>query len=89
LRAATQVSAVSILGYQHHGYSPKDFEVLCDGKVVATVRNAKYAAARLIVPFTPVTCTTVELKITACYGASPAIRELEVYNADPSGVGGR
>lgn len=89
LKAATQVSAVSILGFQHHAYSPKDFEVLCDGKVVKTVRNAQYTAARLIVAFTPLKCTTVELKITGCYGASPAIRELEIYNADPSPVSER
>jgi len=89
LKAATQVSAVSILGYQHNGFSPKDFDILCDGKVVKSVRAAKYADARLIVAFAPVKCTTVELKITACYGASPAIRELEIYNADPSGKNGR
>ena len=89
LKAATNVSAVNIIAYAHHNYSPKDFQILCDGKVVKTVRNAKYDNARLIVAFTQVRCKTVELKITGCYGQSPAIRELEIYNVDPSGKDGR
>ena len=89
LKAATNVSAISITGYVHHGYSPKDFAILCDGKVVKTVRGAKYTEARLIVAFAPVRCKVVELKITGSYGPSPAIRELEIYNVDPSGKNGR
>jgi len=89
LKAATNVSAISITGYRHHGYSPKDFAILCDGKVVKTVRGATYTNARLIVAFAPVRCKTIELKITGSYGPSPAIRELEIYNVDPSGKNGR
>jgi len=89
LKTATNVSAIKIVAYAHHNYSPKDFQVLCDGKVVKAVRNAKYTNAQLIVAFAPVRCKTVELKITGVYGRSPAIRELEIYNVDPSGQGGR
>ena len=89
LKAATNVSAINIIAYTHHDYSPKDFQILCDGKVVKTVRNAKYADAKLIVAFGQVRCKTVELKITGYYGQSPAIRELEIYNVDPSGKDGR
>ena len=76
-----RISAVSILGYQHHGYSPKDFEVLCDGKRVRAVRNASYTRSFLVVAFPATSCKAVELKITGYYGRSPAIRELGIYEA--------
>ncbi|MHC4198510.1 MAG: ThuA domain-containing protein [Planctomycetota bacterium] len=76
----TEVSALAILGYQHHNYSPKDFDVLCDGKVVRSVRGAVYDNSKLNVAFPATRCKAVELKITGYYGQSPAIRELEIYN---------
>jgi type 1 glutamine amidotransferase/HEAT repeat protein len=88
LRQPAEVSAISILGYQHHQYAPKDFEVLCDDKAVKTVRGAVYDNNRLIVTFPMVRCTALELKIGGYYGASPAIRELEIYRVDPSQVAG-
>ena len=84
LKEPADVSAISILGYQHHSYAPKDFEILCDGRTVKTVRGARYDANQLVVTFPAVHCKTLELKITGCYGASPAIRELEIYHVDPS-----
>ena len=84
LKEPAEVSAISILGYQHHGYAPKDFQVLCDGKVVKTVRGARYEQNERIVTFPAVRCKTLELKITGYYGASPAIRELEIYHVDPA-----
>jgi len=84
LKEPADVSAISILGYQHHSYAPKDFEILCDGKTVKTVRGARYDANQLVVTFPAVRCKTLELKITGCYGASPAIRELEIYHVDPA-----
>ncbi|MBE3070942.1 MAG: hypothetical protein IMZ66_11970, partial [Planctomycetes bacterium] len=84
LKAAVEVSAVSIVGFKQHNFAPKDFEVLCDGKAVKSVEGAAYDENRLIVTFAPVRCTTVELKITGYYGGSPAIRELEIYRVDPS-----
>ncbi|MFW6163570.1 MAG: HEAT repeat domain-containing protein [Planctomycetota bacterium] len=74
-----RVDAVSVLGYQHHSFAPRDFDVLCDGKVVQKVRNAQYSDNLLVVRFQPVTCRTVELKITGYYSGSPAIRELGIY----------
>ena len=73
------INAITILGYQHHGYAPKDFDLLCDGKVVKQVRNAQYSDNVLVVRFGPLACKAVELKITGYYGASPAIRELGIY----------
>jgi hypothetical protein len=74
-----RLAAISIMGYEHHQYAPKNFEILCDGKVVKTIENAQYEDNLLIVKLDPVTCSTVELKITGYYGQSPAIRELGLY----------
>ena len=76
-----RINAVSILGYQHHSFAPKDFEILCDGKAVKQVRNAQYSDNLLVLGIAPVACKVVELKITGYYGASPAIRELGIYEA--------
>ena len=78
-RQPERIHAISILGYEHHNYAPKDFEVLCDGKVAKTVRNAQYSNNILVVRLGEVTCKAVELKITGYYGLSPAIRELGIY----------
>jgi hypothetical protein len=76
-----KIAAISIIGYEHHSYAPKDFEILCDGKVVKKVENAQYDNNFLLLRLDEVTCTSVELKITAYYGQSPAIRELGIYRA--------
>jgi hypothetical protein len=78
LKSPATVSAIRILGYAHQNYAPKDFEVICDGQVVQTVREAKYLDNHLEVPLSPTRCQTLELKITGSYGPSPAIRELQI-----------
>jgi len=74
-----KIAAISVLGYQHHNFAPKDFEILCDGKAVKRIENAQYDNNFLVVTLGETTCTTVELKITGYYGGSPAIRELGIY----------
>jgi len=86
-KAATVVSGLSILGHGHHNYAPKDFDIVCDGKVVKTVKNATYTNNRLQVRFGETRCTSLELKITGKYGPSPGIRELEIYHLDTSAKG--
>ena len=78
LRERSTVGCLRILGFQQHSYAPKDFEVLCDGREVRTLRGAAYENNQLAVEFPPIQCGTVELRITGYYGASPAIRELEI-----------
>jgi len=73
------VSALRITGYQQHAYAPKDFDLICDEKVVRSVKDAWYENNQFAVTFPPTTCTTLELSITGHYGLSPAIRELEVF----------
>ena len=75
----TTVSAIRMIGWDHHSYSAKDFDIVCDGKVVRSVRNAVYNGRTLVVVFPSVTCKGLELKITGYYPQSPAIRELEIY----------
>jgi HEAT repeat protein len=82
LRRPAKVSALRITGFSHHAYAPKDFEVLCDGQPVKAVRDGAYAENVLAVDLPPTRCSAVELKITGCYGASPAIRELEILGEE-------
>ncbi len=74
-----RVSAISILAYGHHNYSPRDFDVLADGKVVRSLKNAAYTKSFLVVTFPATAAKAIELKITGYYGQSPAIRELGIY----------
>lgn len=79
LKERATVACLRILGYGHHNYAPKDFEVICDGKVVKKVESAEYKDNLLTLPLPPTECSAVELKITGYYGRSPAIRELGIY----------
>jgi len=81
LPQATEVSAIAVTGWAHHNFSPKDFKILCDDKTVATVTAATYVNNRLIVALPRTQCASIELQITGYYGGSPAVRELEIYNA--------
>ena len=74
-----KIGAISILGYQHHQYAPKDFEILADDKVIKKVENAQYDDNFLVIALGELTAKVVELKITGTYGKSPAIRELGIY----------
>jgi uncharacterized protein len=80
LKARATVACIRILGYQHHNYAPKDFEVFCDGKAVKKITGAEYKENLLTLSLPPTECRTVELKITGYYGKSPAIRELGIYS---------
>jgi type 1 glutamine amidotransferase/HEAT repeat protein len=75
------IAGLRITGFQQHEYAPRDFTVLCDGKVVATVKDAQYGNNVLIVDLPPTRCTVVQLDITGSHGPSPAIRELELLPA--------
>ena len=79
LAQPARVACLRILGFQHHSYAPKDFEVLGDGKVIKKVESAVYERNLLTVDLPPTECRTIELKITGYYGQSPAIRELGLF----------
>ena len=81
----TRISVLSIVGWKHHDFAPRGFEILCDGKPVGRIADAQYQANRLSLAFDPVECLTVELRIDEYYGGSPAIRELEFYDLSGDG----
>ena len=83
LQQPAKVSVIRILGYQQHSYAPKDFEVVCDDKVVKKVEGAQYQDNLLTVALPETECTIVELRITGYYGQSPAIRELGIFSRAP------
>ncbi len=84
-QSGVEISVLSIHGYEHHNYAPKDFEVICDGSVVKTVANAEYRSNKLVVAVPKTKCRTLLLRITGYYGRSPAIRELGVYDFELPG----
>ncbi|TWU38361.1 HzsA-related protein [Novipirellula artificiosorum] len=75
----TSLSVLSMTGWRHEDFSPCDFTLLADGKPIGKVRDAVYAENQLILRFPTIRCSRFSLRITACYGGSPAIRELELY----------
>ena len=78
LQNPATVVALRITTFGHHSYAPRDFEILCDNKVVKKVIGAIYQNGEFGINLPPTKCTTVDLKITGSYGPSPAIRELEL-----------
>ena len=74
------VSALSIIGYEHHSFAPKDFKVLLDDEPVHEVKDAQYDNNVFVTTFPRGTCRSIELEITGYYGGSPAIREFGVYD---------
>ncbi len=77
---STTVSALDLMGYAQHSFAPRDFNIVCDGKVVLSVEKATYVDNRFVVTFPATSCKTVTLHITGSYGPSPAIRELALYH---------
>lgn len=83
IKQPVTISAIRIMGYRHHDYAPKDFEIFCDDKMVKKVENAQYHDNLLTVFLPPTQCSVLELRITGYYGRSPAIRELEIFGENP------
>jgi len=75
------VSVVRITGWAHHDFAPRSFRVLCDGAEVGRVGGAVYAGNRFTFSIPRTRCRTFELAIDGCWGGSPAIRELELFDA--------
>jgi hypothetical protein len=76
--STVKIVGIRILGFEHHNFAPKDFDVCCDDAVVKEVRGATYENNRLRLMLPVSQGRSVELKITGYYGGSPAIRELEI-----------
>lgn len=71
--------AISITGWEHHDFAPRDFTILADGQEIGRVSHAAYLDNRLILSIPKTECRSLELRIDGYYLGSPCIRELEVY----------
>lgn len=74
------VCGLSIVGWQHHDFAPRDFTILCDGLEIGHATHVKYQDNELIIAMPETPCSRVELKITGSYGGSPAMRELNLFS---------
>ncbi len=79
LKEEQMLAALSLVGWRHHNFAAKDFDILIDGKKIKEVRGAKYDNNLLLVEFPKQRGRIVELVIDKYYGGSPAIRELGLY----------
>jgi hypothetical protein len=84
LKEPHDVSSINILWHPHEQYQAKNLDVLCDGKVVAEVRQARCFENEMFIAFPSVRCTSVELVIPGKNGlVSPAIHELRIFSHFP------
>lgn len=80
LKEPQDVSSVNILWHPYEQHQAKNLNVLCDGKVVAEVRNRKCVQNEMFIAFPSVRCTSVELVIPGKNGlVSPAIHEFQIF----------
>jgi hypothetical protein len=74
------VSSINILWHPYEQHQAKNLDILCDGKVVTEVRDAKCFDNEMFVAFAAVRCTSVELVIPGKNGlVSPAIHEFQIF----------
>jgi type 1 glutamine amidotransferase/HEAT repeat protein len=84
LKEPRDVSSINILWHPYEQHQAKNLDVLCDGKVVAEVRQAKCFENEMFIAFPSVHCTSVELVIPGRNGlVSPAIHEFQVFSHFP------
>lgn len=78
-KTPVKASRMEITGFEHEDHAPKSFDIICDGKLLKTVKDFKYNNNLAVIPLGRVEFKTVELRIFAWYGGSPAIRELQLF----------
>jgi HEAT repeat protein len=84
LKEPQEVSSINILWHPYEQHQAKNFDVLCDGQVVARIRQAKCFENEMFIAFPPVRCASVELVIPGKNGlVSPAIHEFRIFSHFP------
>ncbi len=78
-KSPVELAAISMTGWKHHDFAPKDFTIVADGQKIGRIENAAYVNNRLILSLPKTKCRALELRIDGYYLGSPCIRELEVY----------
>ena len=85
----TAASAIHIFWDSDEPHQANDFDVLCAGKLVKEVRQAKPYQNETFIAFAPQRCTSLELAIPRQSGmTSPCIHELQIFSNFPPRVGG-
>jgi len=83
-RQPTEVSSINILWHPYEQHQAKNFDILCDGKLVKEVRGAKPFENEMFEAFAPIRCTSVELVIPGGSGlVSPCIHEFQIFGHFP------
>jgi hypothetical protein len=84
LKEPQEVSSINILWHPYEQHQAKNFDVLCDGQVVARIRQAKCFENEMFIAFPSVRCASVELVIPGKNGlVSPAIHEFRIFSHFP------
>jgi len=79
------VSSVNIVWHPYPQHQAKNLDVLCDGKIVAEVRDAPCLENEMFIALPAVRCTSVELVIPGRNGlVSPAIHECQIFGDFPA-----
>jgi len=81
--AHRELAGMAIVGFGHMRFAPRTFLVTCDGLRLLEATSAVYTDNRWEACFAPRNCSEIEVLISEAYGASPAIRELELFPAKP------
>ena len=85
LKEPRDVSSINILWHPYEQHQAKNLDVLCDGKVVAEIRQAKCFENEMCIAFPTVRCASVELVIPGKNGlVSPAIHEFQIFSHFPA-----
>jgi HEAT repeat protein len=76
----TEVASINLLWHPFEPHQAKNFNILCDGKVVKEVRQAACFENEMFLTIPPVRCTTIELVVPGKNGlVSPCIHEFQVF----------
>ena len=77
----------SFITYEPNIFAPKSWTLTCDGVEIDAQENYVYRSTSTFITCTglPHTCSIVQLRITAWYGHSPAIREFSFHPIDQEG----
>jgi hypothetical protein len=84
LKEPQEVSSINILWHPYEQHQAKNLDVLCDGQVIAKVRDRKCFEHEMFITFPTVRCGSVELVIPGKNGlVSPAIHEFQIFSRFP------
>lgn len=83
----TFIGAYSFSGFAANDFIAKSWRITCDGNTIDEQTDVAYTVNSFerLLPYQE--CTTVQMRITAWYGSSPAVREFGLYQGQQSYTG--